>query len=819
MFRRASLIATLVLLAPLAARAQTTYQEAPAGLREVVRAPRTPLTYVSPDGQQLAIARPASYPPIAELAAPMLALAGVRINPRTNGFHGWSHFEGTYTLRRLPDGKDVTVRLPAGMAFGAPFWSPDSSAFAFANIAAGSIELWVVDVATARARKVPGVALNPLLGDWLTWMPDGHTLLVKTVPPKRGPAPVERPPVGPDVRDSAGTTRASSTYEARDLLRTPHDAALFTHYATAQLAAIDRRSLKVRRFGAAGVLGHVEAAPGGQHLLVESIRQPYSFTRAWQRFARDVEVWSLDGKVVEQVARLPVADQVPIDGVETGPRDVGFVATAPATLHWVEALDQGDWAVKAARRDRLILKEVGKPARTWLDLEQRYSGIDWVEGGQVALVSEWERDRRWTRTFLVPVDGGGAPRTLWDRSLNDLYGDPGSPHYRVLPSGVWVVRRDGDAIFLTGSGATPDGNRPFLDRLDLTTLKTTRLFRADRTTLESFVAWHDVAAGTFFTRRQSPADPPNLALRTLGAPVARPAGGEAGRTSEVRMLTSFPDPMPQVRGVTKRLVTLTRPDGVKLSFTLYLPPGYKAGTRLPTVFYAYPTEYSDAGTAGQVAAAPNAFTAPYGASIVLFALAGYAVIDVAMPVVGPPETVYDTFVEQIVANAKAAIGAAVKEGVTDPDRVGVMGHSHGGLMTANLLAYSDLFRAGIARSGAYNHTLRPFGFQNEHRTLFQARDTYYKLSPLLNADRIDEPLLIIHGAIDANPGTVPLQSEKLFEAVRGVGGVTRLVMLPFESHGYAARESIEHVVAEQLAWFDRYVKDAPPRGRKPARKP
>jgi dipeptidyl aminopeptidase/acylaminoacyl peptidase len=250
-----------------------------------------------------------------------------------------------------------------------------------------------------------------------------------------------------------------------------------------------------------------------------------------------------------------------------------------------------------------------------------------------------------------------------------------------------------------------------------------------------------------------------------------------------------------------------------VSFTLYLPPDHQPGTRLPTMFWAYPREYSDPATAGQVVAAPNAFTRPVGPTHILFALAGYAVLDVSMPMIGPTDRVYDTFVEQIVANAKAAIDKAVELGVTDPERVGVGGHSHGALMTANLLAYSNLFRAGVARSGAYNHTLRPFGFQNEHRTLYKARDTYVKLSPLLNADKIDEPLLLIHGQIDANPGTVPLQSEKLFEALRGVGGTTRLVMLPFESHGYQAIESIETVMAESIAWFDRHVKNAAPRGR------
>jgi dipeptidyl aminopeptidase/acylaminoacyl peptidase len=361
-------------------------------------------------------------------------------------------------------------------------------------------------------------------------------------------------------------------------------------------------------------------------------------------------------------------------------------------------------------------------------------------------------------------------------------------------------------------GASPVGNRPFLDRLDLKTLATERLFRSSTNSLEYFLAWLDPAKGMFLTRRESRVDPPNLHVRVLGNAVSESSTpGEAVRGSTSRAITHFADPTPELRKITKQLVTYKRADGLPLSFTLYLPPGYQAGMRLPTALWAYPLDYTDPSAAGQVEASPNEFTMLYGASPLFFALAGYAVLDeVAMPVVGPSETAYDTFIEQITANAKAAIDKAADLGVTDPARVGVLGHSHGALMTVNLLTWTNLFRAGIARSGAYNHTLRPFGFQNERRTLYQAPETYLKLSPLLHANQIKEPLLLIHGEIDANPGTVTLQSQKLFEAIRGVGGTARLVILPFESHGYLARESNEHVIQEMITWFDRFVKNGSP---------
>jgi dipeptidyl aminopeptidase/acylaminoacyl peptidase len=379
---------------------------------------------------------------------------------------------------------------------------------------------------------------------------------------------------------------------------------------------------------------------------------------------------------------------------------------------------------------------------------------------------------------------------------------------RQLPSGRWVLRTEGARVYFGGAGATPEGDRPFLDLKPLGEGEAERIWRCDPEHYASFVAFAGEGEAQLLVRRESASEVPNYHLLTPGPAVEAPAG-EARRSFGERPVTRFVDPTPQVRAIQHRLVTYQRADGTPLSFHLYLPPGYQEGQRLPTVLYAYPLEYSDPGTAGQVSGSEQRFLRLRGSSHLFFLLRGYAVLDqTAMPVLGDPETAYDTFVEQLVADAQAAVAKAVELGVTDPDRVGITGHSHGALMTATLLAHSDLFRAGIARSGAYNHTIRPFGFQRERRTLWEARETYLRLSPVMFAPQIDEPLLLIHGAIDENPGTVPLQSERLFDAVRGSGGTVRLLTLPFEGHGYQARESVEHVLAEQIAWFDRYVRDA-----------
>ena len=465
---------------------------------------------------------------------------------------------------------------------------------------------------------------------------------------------------------------------------------------------------------------------------------------------------------------------------------------------WAEALDEGDPSKDVPYRDRIRMLAApfkGEPVELAVTPD-RYSGITWGRHEGIAFLRDYDRDRRWTRTTLINADNPGEPgRVVWERSIHDRYGNPGTPVMRSLPNGHRVIWQDGNDIFLSGSGATPQGDRPFLDRFDLTTFKSERLFQCDDTSYESLVGLVADDASRFITRHGTPRDPPNYFLRS-----------SAG--SKLR-LTDFADPMPQLREIRKQLVTYEREDGVQLSFTLYLPPGYQAGKRLPTVVWAYPREYNDPATAGQVSGSTNRFTRILGPSHLFFLTQGYAILDRAtMPVVGDPQTANDTFVEQIVSSAKAAIDKAHEMGVTDRDRVGVGGHSYGAFMTANLLAHCDLFRAGIARSGAYNRTLTPFGFQNERRTFWEAPHIYFKMSPFMAADKINEPILLIHGEADNNSGTFPIQSKRLYQAIRGNGGSARYVTLPHESHGYAARESIEHTLYEMITWFDTHVKGA-----------
>lgn len=797
------------------ASGESVYRKPPQEVLDVLHAPLPPSAAISPTHDWMILVSPVRYPPIADLAQPMLRLGGVRVVARNHGIHG-ERYGNAFVMTKVADGSQLPVALPPGAKVTFPVWSADGKRFAFENITSDAIELWVGEAGSATVRRVEGVALNPVLEDELQWMPDQRTLLVKTVPKGMGaPPPEPLAPKGPAVQEASGEKGGSSTYEVRDVLKNGHDEELFDYYGTAQLAFVDADGVTISPFGKPALYAGLTPAPDGQHILVETVHRPYSYLTTNDRFPREVEVWDRTGTVLHKVASVPLADAVPIWGVRTGPREFEWRSTEPATLIWAEALDGGNWKTKVPNRDRIMTQKApfdAAPVEV-LKTEQRFGGFWWGERNRLALVAEFDAIKHWTRVFMVNFNKPTAqPRLVWDMSSDERYKHPGYPVMRALPNGFHVMEQKGDAIYLAGVGASAEGDRPFLDRFDVKTLKGERLFRSEKTAYESFAGWFNLATGQFITRHESPADPPNFFVRTLGkrGPVVPP--GEAEWLSASRAITHFADPTPQLRGITKRLVKYTRADGVELSFTLYLPPGYKEGTRLPAVVWAYPLDYADPQMAGQVVGSTQRFTIIGWPLQLFFLLEGYAVIDnPSLPVVGDTNTIYDTYMEQLVAGAKAAVDKAVELGVVDRDRIGVTGHSHGALMTVNLLAHSDLFRAGVARSGSYNKSLTAFGFQNERRTLWEATDVYVKVSPFFHAETIKAPLLLIHGAADANPGTVPLQSEKLYEAIRGNGGTVRLVMLPFESHGYTAMESTEDALYEMLAWFDKYVKNAPPR--------
>jgi dipeptidyl aminopeptidase/acylaminoacyl peptidase len=790
-------LASILILAAAAPGllSQEPYKVPPQEVVDIVDAPPTPRVSMSPAGDMMALIERESMPSIAYLAEPILRIAGMRITPALNSRQVLSFSTGL-SIKDMKTGAVRKVALPDGVKFTFPSWSPDGQRIAFLRYVEGGIELWAVDVKAAAAKPLTPAGVNAVLGG-IDWAPDSRRLVVSLVPEGRGPAPVApRVPVGPEIQVSGGKEAKVATYQ--DLLKNAFDEVLFDHYATSQTAFVDAVTGDIRRIGKPGIFDSISVSPAMDHILVERIKRPYSYALPADGFSHSIEVWDMDGGLVKVVADLPPQENVPINGVPVGPRGVNWMTHKPATLIWTEALDEGDPKKETPFRDRYLTLDApftGEPKEI-LKLKERASGLSYFAKPGKALATQYEWKRTWRTTFLVDLaDPAAEPVKVWDMSARDRYNDPGRPVTTTLATGKRVILQDKDWIYLSGSGSSPKGDHPFLSRMNVRTLKVERLWQCQDPAYETFVDFAGASRTRFITSYETKTEPPNYFIYDL-------------RTKKRTALTDFKDPAPQLTGIRKERVTYKRTDGLELGGTLYLPPGYAPGTRLPVVVWAYPMEYDTAATAGQVRGSVNRFTYFRGTSQLFFLTQGYAVLDDAeMPVVGSPETVNDTFVQQIVSNAEAAIRKLDEMGVGDPKRVGIGGHSYGAFMTANLLAHCDLFAAGIARSGAYNRTLTPFGFQSERRTLWEATDTYIKMSPFMHAHKINEPVLLIHGMADNNSGTFPIQSERLFAALKGFGGTSRFVYLPYESHGYAARESVLHVLAEMFEWFDRYVKN------------
>ncbi|MSU22549.1 MAG: S9 family peptidase [Opitutus sp.] len=812
---RLALLFFLALTPALRAQSDSSYRKPSPALAALVDALAAPAVSISPDRQSLLLLERTEAPSIAELAQPELRLAGIRLDPANNSTSRALTYTGL-TLKPISGAAERRIGgLPAGVRIAHYAWSPDSRHLAFTLLRENILELWLADPARAQAHLLTPSALNAVLDTPFVWLDDA-TLAILHVPAGRGPAPLApRVPTGPITQENLGKRVPTRTYE--DLLANPHDEALFDHYGTADLALVSVEG-KLTPLNVRGLITRVTPSPDGQLLLSEALHRPYSYQVPAARFPKLIDVINRTGHRDYRVSDLALdeAGDAGAGGVRGGPRQIVWRADQPATLSWVQSLDRGpanaaapgEGKKSAPVRERDVWFTIAAPF-TGSPVEQqrfqyRVASVAWGDD-TLALVTENWQTTRTVRTWRVaPGKPGGKRELLSERSSQDRYADPGRPVNERNAAGRLVLQRstDGTKIFLNGLGASPDGDRPFLDEFDLATKQTRRVWRSAPPHYEEFVAFTDATLTRALTVRQSTTEPENYFVRDL-------------TTGALTALTAFPNPYPQFASVKKELIRYQRADGVALSGTLYLPPGYTPGQGpLPTLLWAYPREFLAADTAEQITASgtPEKFVRLSVQGPLPFLLAGYAVLnDPTMPIVnqkGKPGN--DTYVEQLVANAQAAIGELTRRGVTDPRRVAVGGHSYGAFMTANLLAHSRLFRAGIARSGAYNRTLTPNGFQSETRTIWQAPQVYAAMSPFNFANKIKDPLLLIHGEADNNSGTFPIQSERFYAALKGQGATTRFTLLPHESHGYRARESLLHMLWEMENWLDFHVKAAPP---------
>ena len=789
----------------LNAQLNLSYQEPPKHIVDLVDAPNTPLTSVSPLGDKLLLLTSPNYASIEEVAGQELRLAGLRIDPRTNGPSRGRYYV-QMKIKELSDQKAQKITgLPEKLRAGNVSWSADGKKIAFTNTVGEGIELWMVDVDALQAKKLTLPTLNAAMrGTPFRWFSDGQHILYKSIlgQQRGGVPPQPTTPAGPVVQENNGTEAAVRTYQ--DLLQNFHDVQLFDYYATTQLKIVDVVSGESTDFGEAGVMANFMPSPDGNYVLVTQLEQPYSYLVPYYRFPQEIEIYDRSGSKLKTLASIPLAENIPkgFGAVREGPRSFSWRNDAPASIYWVEAIDGGDPKAEVEYRDQMYYLEApfDGAAQEGIRFQLRYGGITWGSD-QLAIASEyWWSTRRQITSKWDPTNPKDSKSILFDRSQEDRYNDPGNFVTRTNAMGkrVLLTGESQDHLFLIGTGASPEGNRPFVDQYQVATGKTNRLWRSDAPYYEYPISILDAEKGVILTRRESKEEPPNYFLRNVKKDLSD-------------RITSFENPYESLKGVTKELIRYEREDGVQLTGTLYLPAGYdkEKDDPLPVLMWAYPREYKSAKAAGQVSGSPHQFIRMYYGSPIFWVTQGYAVFDnFAMPIIGEEdEEPNETFVEQLRMGAAAAVDKLVDLGVADRERLAVGGHSYGAFMTANLLAHTDLFAAGIARSGAYNRTLTPFGFQREERTFWEAPEVYFKMSPFMHADKIKEPVLLIHGEADNNSGTFPLQSKRFYAALKGHGAVARLVMLPHESHGYRARESILHMLYEMNSWMEKHVKN------------
>jgi len=795
---------TLLLNLSLYAQVDLGYQQPSADILKLVDTPLPPLMRMNDNGTTAVLLYRSQFKGIAELSQPELRLGGLRINPKKN-IGSRVRFYNDIKILDITTGRKQSIDgMPADAQLAYLSWSPNQSKIAFINAAAEQVELYVYDLKANQLEHLANVALNANMGNPIIWLKDSKSLIAQVLPAK--PDLIDKSmsvPTGPVISENDGKKAQNRTYQ--DLLKDKADEHNFEELAQSTLLKISLgESMAVSEWMPASIYRSMEPSPDGNYMLVTTVEKPFSYLVPYYRFPSKTAVYSSDGVHVKTILQVPLIEDLPkgFMAVRTGKRNIDWRDDKAATLTWVEALDGGDPAQEIEYRDALY--EQAAPftgeAHELLKVKNRFVGIDWGNEEFALAYDRWFNDRNTKTYFFNPSDPDAKSIIIADRNYQDRYSDPGEFVTEKSKFQTNVVALNDGKIYTIGDGYSDGGIYPFVDEHDLKNFETKRLYQAsDKNKRERIISAIDVKEGKFLTRLESKSDYPNYYERNLYKKMSPKA------------ITDFTNPFESLSKVQKEVISYKRDDGVDLSATLYLPADYdkSSGEKLPMILWAYPVEYKDKSSAGQVTSSENDFIYPSYGSVIFWVTKGYAVLDrTAFPIIGEEDAEpNDSFRKQLVANAKAAIDAVDDMGCIDRDRVGVGGHSYGAFMTANLLSHSDLFAAGIARSGAYNRTLTPFGFQREERSYWDDPEIYYNMSPFMHADKMKTPLLLIHGQADNNSGTYPMQSERYFNALKGLGATVRLVMLPKESHGYSARESVLHMLWEQEQWLDKYVKN------------
>ncbi len=780
-----------------------TYQTPPRQILDLVDAPLAPSVLIDSKGENVILLYRDAYKSIAELSEPELRLAGLRINPKTNIGSRTNYYNNIKVKKAKSKEAGQVQGLPEKPRLSNFSISPNEKIVACLNTTSEGAEVWIVDIEKATAKKLTNATVNANLRDAINWFSDNNAILVKMLPANRKGLinTAEAVPQGPTISTSDGEKAQNRTYQ--DLLKNPNDEANFEQLALSEIKKVSIGG-SVMDFLPAAMYRSISFSPDGNYLLVSKIEKPFSYIVPYSRFPYKEIVYDKSGKELSVFNDVPLNEVQPKGFMATrkGKRRTSWRSDKPATLYWAEALDEGDPEKEVAFRDAVYSLDApfNGNEKLLLKTQQRYSGITWGNDGTAIAYDYWWNTRN-TKTYLFnPSNAARQPKVISDRNYQDRYSDPGDFVTTRNNYGRYVLEMNKNSAYLMGDGYTDKGQFPFIDEYDLTSHTTSRVYQSNYTDkLENLNSAIDMKEGKILVRIESKNEYPNYYFRNIK------------KKEALTPVTSFENPFKSLANVHKEVISYKRDDGLDLEGTLYLPVGYDKNARekMPMILWAYPREYKDKNSASQSTSNPNEFIYPYWGSPIYWVTQGYVVLDdAAFPIVGEgDEEPNDSFRTQLVANGKAAIDAVDKLGYIDRTRVAVGGHSYGAFMVANLLSHSDLFAAGIARSGAYNRTLTPFGFQSEQRSYWDSPETYYTMSPFMHADKMKTPLLLVHGEADNNSGTYPLQSERYFNALKGLGAPARLVMLPKESHGYRAKESILHLIWEQDVWLDEHVKN------------
>ena len=798
-----SILSFMLCFPALIAQEDLTYQKPPKEILELVDVPLAPSTILDSDGEIMVFLYRDQYKSIAELSEEELRLGGLRINPVTN-INSRARYYKNLKVKPI-DAKSATQvkGLPENARLANFSWSPDESKIAFTHTGNKGVELWVLHLKDARAQKLTEAKLNANMRDVTNWFKDNSSILVKMLPEDRKDLidTETAVPTGPTISVSDGEKAQNRTYQ--DLLKNPNDEYNFEQLALSELVKVNLDGTS-EKWMDAKMYSSISFSPNGEYIMVNHIKKPFSYLVPYYRFPSETNIFTANGELVNKVNEEPLLEDLPkgFMATQTGRRNLQWRSDKPASLIYVKALDEGDPEVEVEFRDEVFVLEApfSGEGNSILKTKDRFSGITWGND-EIAIANDYWWNTRNTRTYVFnPSEPSETPEIIFDRNYQDRYSDPGRFVTTKNEFGQSILKLDDEDAFLLGAGYSEEGQFPFADKIDLENGKTERLYQSEyNDKKETLVEALDIEKGEILVRIESATEYPNYYIRDID------------KKDDITQITSFENPFKSLENVSKEVITYEREDGLELNGTLYLPAGFDKENpeEHPMIVWAYPREYKDKNSASQNTSNANDFTYPYYGSPIYWVNRGYVVLDdAAFPIIGEgEEEPNDSFREQLVANGKAAIDAVAEMGYVDRDRVAVGGHSYGAFMTANLLSHSNLFAAGIARSGAYNRTLTPFGFQSEERSYWEAPEVYYNMSPFMHADKMKTPLLLIHGEADNNSGTYPMQSERYFNALKGLGATARLVMLPKESHGYSAKESVLHVLWEQDEWLEKYVKN------------